>query len=57
MYALAEIRTQLRNGKIPMSAFKNTVSPDRIEKVAAYVLAQADKGQHSSEAPPQTDEA
>ncbi len=38
------IIAQVTNGKAVMPAFKSKLKPEEIEAVAAYVLAQADKG-------------
>jgi cytochrome c6 len=38
------IATQVRNGKNAMPAFGNKLSDEQISAVAAYVIAQADKG-------------
>ncbi|NJL20250.1 MAG: cytochrome C6, partial [Leptolyngbyaceae cyanobacterium SM1_3_5] len=35
---------QILNGKNAMPAFKGRLKPEQIEDVAAYVLAQAEKG-------------
>lgn len=35
---------QVTNGKNAMPAFRGRLQPDQIENVAAYVLAQAEKG-------------
>jgi cytochrome c6 len=44
MYSDAAIITQVTKGKGAMPAFGGKLSADQIENVAAYVLAQADKG-------------
>lgn len=44
MYDLESIKTQVTNGKGAMPAFASRLSAEDIENVAAYVLAQADKG-------------
>ncbi|MBD2020911.1 c-type cytochrome [Leptolyngbya sp. FACHB-36] len=38
------IISQVTNGKNAMPAFKGRLTPDQIESVAAYVLAQSEKG-------------
>lgn len=38
------IINQVTNGKSAMPAFKSRLTPDQIESVAAYVLAQSEKG-------------
>jgi cytochrome c6 len=42
--AEAAIAYQVTNGKGAMPAFKGRLTPDKIENVAAYVVAQAKKG-------------
>jgi cytochrome c6 len=44
MYSADAIMTQVTNGKNAMPAFSPKLSADEIANVAAYVLAQADKG-------------
>lgn len=44
MYSAEAIITQVTNGKAPMPAFGGKLQPEQIADVAAYVLAQADKG-------------
>jgi cytochrome c6 len=44
MYDAAKIVTQVTNGKGAMPSFKGRLSDADIADVAAYVLAQADKG-------------
>ncbi|HLO89157.1 MAG TPA: c-type cytochrome [Nostocaceae cyanobacterium] len=44
MYSAEAIITQVTNGKGAMPSFKARLKPNQIEDVAAYVLAQADKG-------------
>lgn len=44
MYSQEAIISQVTNGKNAMPAFKGRLKPEQIEDVAAYVLAQADKG-------------
>lgn len=43
-YDLEAIIAQVTNGKPPMPAFKGRLSGEQIEDIAAYVLAQAEKG-------------
>ncbi len=42
--AEAAIVTQVTNGKGAMPAFRGRLNPNQIDDVAAYVLAQAEKG-------------
>lgn len=44
MASLDAIVAQVTNGKPPMPAFKGRLKPEQIDDVAAYVLAQAEKG-------------
>ncbi|MDH6061554.1 c-type cytochrome [Chrysosporum bergii ANA360D] len=44
MYSQEAIITQVTKGKGAMPAFKGRLKPQDIEDVAAYVLAQAEKG-------------
>lgn len=44
MYSAEAIIKQVTNGKGSMPAFGKRLKPAQIEDVAAYVLAQADKG-------------
>lgn len=44
MYSADAIITQVTNGKGAMPRFGGRLTPKQIEDVAAYVLAQADKG-------------
>ena len=44
MYSAEAIISQVTKGKGYMPAFKGRLKPAQIEDVAAYVLAQADKG-------------
>jgi cytochrome c6 len=44
MASLDAIATQVTNGKPPMPSFKGRLSDADIQDVAAYVLAQAEKG-------------
>ena len=44
MASLTAITTQITNGKSAMPAFRGRLTPEQIEDVAAYVLAQAEKG-------------
>ncbi|NJL09404.1 MAG: c-type cytochrome [Calothrix sp. SM1_7_51] len=44
MYSAQAIITQVTKGKGAMPAFGKRLKPAQIEDVAAYVLAQADKG-------------
>ena len=44
MASAAAIVTQVTNGKAPMPAFGGKLTPEQIDNVAAYVLAQAGKG-------------
>lgn len=44
MYDASKIVTQVTNGKAAMPSFKGRLSDSDIADVAAYVLAQADKG-------------
>lgn len=44
MYSLEAIITQVSKGKNAMPALLGRLSPQQIEDVASYVLAQADKG-------------
>jgi len=44
MYELEKIKTQITMGKGAMPAFGQKFTPEQIEDIASYVLAQADKG-------------
>ena len=44
MYSKGAIAYQVTNGKNAMPAFGNRLSSEKIEHLANYVLAQADKG-------------
>jgi cytochrome c6 len=44
MDSATAIITQVTNGKNAMPAFKARLTPEQIESVAAYVLAQSEKG-------------
>ncbi len=43
-YSLEAIITQITNGKDPMPGFKGSLSAQKIEDVATYVLEQAEAG-------------
>ncbi|WP_390903764.1 cytochrome c6 PetJ [Trichothermofontia sichuanensis] len=44
MASMEAIQTQVTKGKAAMPAFLGRLTPEQIEDVAAYVLAQAEKG-------------
>jgi cytochrome c6 len=44
MASVEAITTQVKQGKLAMPAFLGRLTPEQIESVATYVLAQAEKG-------------